>query len=413
MSATILSPADAAGALTVPAAADPNARLTRGATLTYSLALAFIALLSVSVHFLLDSVIAQQRDSATLINVAGRQRMLSQRIALLASDLRAGDETARAPLLEAAALMQRSHDAIGRGDDLGISNALSPDARAYFERGTDALDVIVPAYLTAARLIVEDPAGVASDDAYEMLHTSARTTLLPKLNGAVTIFEREATERLSWLRTVQAIVLGILLVTLVLEALFIFRPLVERIRRHASKLTELASRDYLTGLWNRRSFFEAADRELGLARRTQKPISVVVLDLDHFKSVNDTHGHAVGDAVLQHFAHVASATLRRTDILGRIGGEEFALIAPDADGAAALVVAEKLRSAIEADNPTGTPRVTVSIGVAEVAADDGNISSAVERADAALYDAKRGGRNRVVVAGHHQSVGPLRTTHPR
>ncbi len=397
-----MSPFALAGILRVDqspeTALDPNRRLMRGATIAYIVALALIAALSISVHILLDDVIAQQRDSATLINVAGRQRMLSQRIALLASDLRAGDQTARDPLLQAAALMERSHRAIVNGNDLGISNPPSPAARARFETGQDGLNRLVPAYVAAARDFATSPSGPAAEASFAQLHAAARDTLLPTLNSSVSLFESEANGRMAWLRTIQTIVLVILLVTLMLEAFFIFRPLITRLRIHAGKLADLASRDFLTGLWNRRSFFEAAERELGLARRSLKPLSVVVLDLDHFKSVNDTHGHATGDAVLKRFSEIMRGTVRRTDIVGRVGGEEFAMVVPDANARSAAIVAEKLRAAVAADRPVGSPRVTVSIGVAEVAQEEIDVTNALERADAALYEAKRAGRDRVVVA---------------
>lgn len=397
----VMSPFAIAGLLraaaTPGARLDPNQSLMRGATLAYTVALAIVAALSISVHVLLDDVIAQQRDSATLINVAGRQRMLSQRIALLASDLRAGDATALGPLAEAADLMERSNRAIGSGDDLGISNPPSPAGRAGF-RGRDGLDAMISAFVAAARRVVAEPQGAGAETDVAALHKAARDTLLPALDASVGLFEREANGRVAWLRTIQTIVLVILLVTLVLEALFIFRPLVDRLRLHAGRLADLASRDFLTGLWNRRSFVEAAEREIGLARRSMKPLSIVVFDLDHFKSINDTHGHATGDTVLKRFAELLGENVRRTDIVGRIGGEEFAMIVPDATARAAAILAEKLRSAVAADAPSGSPRVTVSVGIAQVHPAEAAVDDALARADLALYEAKRSGRDRVVVA---------------
>jgi diguanylate cyclase (GGDEF)-like protein len=221
--------------------------------------------------------------------------------------------------------------------------------------------------------------------------------LLPNLNQAVSIFEDEANQRIAWLRTAQKVVLITLLLTLSLEAIFIFRPLVGRVRRYAANLYEMATRDSLTGLSNRRHFMDAGNRELLLARRSGRPLSVVMLDLDHFKSVNDTYGHAVGDSVLKRFSAIALATLRNSDVIGRIGGEEFALLLREMPPRDAAAVAEKLRAAVAADRSEGLPGFTVSIGVSGVDASDASLDDVLRRADKALYAAKAGGRNRVAV----------------
>ncbi len=168
-----------------------------------------------------------------------------------------------------------------------------------------------------------------------------------------------------------------------------------------SALADLARRDALTGLANRRAFEEALSREVARARRTGAALSVVALDIDHFKRVNDEHGHAAGDLVLAEVAARAQRALRAEDLLARVGGEELAALLPGAALAAAAEVAERIRRAVcEATIPVATKAidVAVSLGCAVLQPEERDGASLLARADARLYDAKRAGRNRVVWA---------------
>ncbi len=172
-----------------------------------------------------------------------------------------------------------------------------------------------------------------------------------------------------------------------------------------SRMEELALRDGLTGLLNRRAMQDRARAGLAQARRRRAPFALAMIDVDHFKAINDTYGHASGDQVLGHVARVLSGALRASDDVGRWGGEEFLVLLPDADGAEAEGAAERLREQIAATvfhADTHTIAVTVSIGVAVL---DGprlettGLDVLIRVADAALYHAKAQGRNRVVVSG--------------
>jgi len=161
--------------------------------------------------------------------------------------------------------------------------------------------------------------------------------------------------------------------------------------------------DYLTGLSNRRHFIEEGEAELARALRYKKPLSLMMLDIDFFKLVNDTHGHKAGDIVLQKVSLLCRETLREVDIIGRLGGEEFAILLPETMLEKALEVAERVRQLIaetEIALETGLPlHVTVSIGVATLKGKEINIDTLLHQADEALYEAKRTGRNKVCVAG--------------
>ncbi len=164
------------------------------------------------------------------------------------------------------------------------------------------------------------------------------------------------------------------------------------------ELARMARTDVLTGLNNRRSFMKLAETELSRTARYAGSMSVLMLDIDHFKRINDTHGHQVGDRVIQRLAALCQETLRDLDVIGRLGGEEFAVTMPSTGHSDAMVVAERLREAIEAGCvvlPQGLPlRFTVSIGVTTVA-QEGNLDTLLDQADKALYKAKNSGRNRV------------------
>lgn len=162
------------------------------------------------------------------------------------------------------------------------------------------------------------------------------------------------------------------------------------------QLEVLTTTDALTGVKNRRAFEVGLAQELALVERRSTPLSLLVVDVDHFKTVNDTHGHAAGDAVLKTIAALLTKGARSIDTVARIGGEEFAVILPDTDGASARVVAQRMREAVEQE-PWRTAPVTISIGVATLLGLE-KASSLFVRADNAMYQAKEAGRNRVVQA---------------
>jgi diguanylate cyclase (GGDEF)-like protein len=165
------------------------------------------------------------------------------------------------------------------------------------------------------------------------------------------------------------------------------------------QLAFLATTDSLTGLANRRAFFERAESARLLALRMRAPISLMMIDIDHFKQINDRFGHARGDEALSLFAETARATLREHDIMGRLGGEEFALLLPGTDLDGALQAAERLRLEVTAArmiDGDAAHTMTVSIGVVLIDPKE-ELTAALARADHALYAAKKGGRDRVEV----------------
>ncbi|BBD07537.1 diguanylate cyclase [Desulfovibrio ferrophilus] len=171
-------------------------------------------------------------------------------------------------------------------------------------------------------------------------------------------------------------------------------------KRMEKQLTELATKDSLTKISNRRYFMERAYDEIARSRRYNSPLSMIMIDIDYFKAVNDTHGHIAGDEVLKAMTKASLQTLRETDIFGRIGGEEFAAILINTDSKVAQDIAERLRATLaetHVQGDSGPINFTVSIGVTTMTAEDETVEGLLKRADTALYEAKRGGRNRVVI----------------
>lgn len=163
------------------------------------------------------------------------------------------------------------------------------------------------------------------------------------------------------------------------------------------ELRTLAHRDFLTGVLTRRAFVDSATAALHQASREGRQSALLVFDVDHFKSINDTYGHPAGDVVLKRIADTVGGLLRPTDLLGRLGGEEFAVLLQGSSEAEAFDCAERLRHAIAADPGAGQPSATASFGIAMVA-DPTMLDPAIASADCALYAAKRSGRNCTILA---------------
>ncbi|MBI5891732.1 MAG: diguanylate cyclase [Nitrosomonadales bacterium] len=274
---------------------------------------------------------------------------------------------------------------------------------------TDANGMITFANPEACVLLGYGQNELAAADMHGLLHVEEDGTPCPRVDckllqvvqtgktyrGAEEYFKRKDGELLPISVSVSAIVREQQAAGIVVA----FHDITER-KKFQLELERRAQVDVLTGLNNRRHFYELAELEIERTRRYGKPLAVLMLDADHFKHINDSHGHHVGDAVLQKLGAVCRHTMREIDIVGRLGGEEFAILLPEVTTAQAQEAAERLRKAVTAAAvPTQGESVffTVSIGVTGLAETDRDIVTLLKRADAAMYDAKQAGRNRVCV----------------
>jgi len=181
-----------------------------------------------------------------------------------------------------------------------------------------------------------------------------------------------------------------------------FNTMASQLAEHQEKLVKLATHDGLTGLYNHAEFMKRLDIEIERTRRYRRPLSILMLDIDCFKAVNDQFGHVVGDKVLGHIAGLLKEQVRPADFCARYGGEEFTVILPETDASSAASMAERIRESVEAksvhDNADNLISVTISIGVAEYVSGETPLRGFVDAADRALYEAKDQGRNRVIIA---------------
>jgi len=181
-----------------------------------------------------------------------------------------------------------------------------------------------------------------------------------------------------------------------LGRVWFFRDITDR-KQVEQALLEMSQKDPLTGVANRRFFYERVAEEFARARRFGRSLSFVMLDIDHFKQINDRWGHATGDKVLKNLGDSVQNMLRQVDVFARIGGEEFAVLGPDTDLEGAYSLAERVRRGVEAQTVVegnDTITYTISAGVATLVPEDATFEVALARADKALYAAKRSGRNR-------------------
>ncbi|RQO83908.1 GGDEF domain-containing protein [Acidovorax sp. FJL06] len=193
--------------------------------------------------------------------------------------------------------------------------------------------------------------------------------------------------------TVQTVYIATFSFSVLLISIGVLLMAGERVR---AEFEYLATHDSLTGAHTRRAVLAACADELARWSRYGSPFSLLILDIDHFKRINDAHGHLAGDQVLAHFVQIIQAHLRSADRLGRYGGEEFMVLLPETDIEAATHVAERMRASLDATpDSAGRPHCTVSIGLTTVQPGDGKVDTLIARADAALYEAKAQGRNRV------------------
>lgn len=385
--------------------------LFRQMTRTYLLALAISALICVAGYFSLRAINAGVGSAPKIITISARQGTLSQRVAMLAEQLQnSGNdlETARLrkELGKARNLMLSSHSALTRGNPgLGVPSDLSDDMRAlYFAEPTN-IDRKVRAFAGSVDRILDEAGGKQMvDRAISDLRETA-TELLLSFDLAAKQYERETARTLSEATLARAAWAGAFLVMLLVQGAFMFRPLARSMARRTTDLLDAKAKiehaslhDMLTNLPNRRQCADELEKAIASARRNGRRVAILHIDLDRFKAINDTFGHAVGDAVLVAAARRFERSIRRGDTIARLGGDEFVIIAPiEAEPTEAARIANRILKKMSRPIQCGSNTVTTaaSIGISIFPDDETDSEQLLINADIALYRAKDEGRSRV------------------
>ncbi|MEN3973780.1 GGDEF domain-containing protein [Emcibacter sp. SYSU 3D8] len=378
------------------AAQEVSARIL---TFRYVVALAILAMIAVASHVSFTRVLRENGGSTFLNVVSGQQQTLVQLIARYASQYAAGDVSAHNRLVREIDHLSADHDAlIAHMDAAKLPEAVIAALRSVY-LGETSLKARIDTYVdTARRVAAAQPGSAEIHQDLALVLADADGAVYQGLRRIVDIYNAYTIEQLRRLERMQNSMLAMVFLTLAMEAGIIFNPMVRRIVHYTTDLLQLASTDPLTGLLNRRSFLDSAFAEVRRARRDGAPSALMSIDADHFKRINDTQGHQAGDEVLMAMATALAARSRNSDVLGRIGGEEFAILMPGVSLERAMQMAERLRgdvARLRTPTESGFVSFTISIGVTLVRDDESELTPALNRADKALYAAKSAGRNKV------------------
>lgn len=383
----------------------------RSLTLRYTAALSLIAILAVLTYAVFRHVMGTIDRSARITAISGTQRLLTQRVLAQCLLLAAADEDEtrrdiKAHLRRAVEALEENHARLLadlRDPDSFASQ--SPELMAIYFKAPDNLDARMRFFIRSTQEFyrTESARPALSDPNFVNVLAFGESDLLRDLNAVVQAYQRQAVSRLTLLRRLEAATLVSMLILLTAIGIFILRPMVSRICADRLRLEQantaleaLAVTDQLTGAYNRLKFNEVMDHEMNRVARYTIPLSVIMFDIDHFKRVNDTHGHPAGDAMLRELTGRVRGAVRKTDWLFRYGGEEFVLAAPHTGLAQAVIMAEKLRALVAGSPFPGNIPGTISLGVAQAQPGE-SVEALMDRVDAALYRAKNAGRNRVAV----------------
>lgn len=381
-------------------------------TSAYILALGIIATLTIASHVLTDQINNKQREGASLTYMIGRQRSLAQQAVINATIyFQSGDKLQYDFLSQSINDLESGHKslvgAIAKKDYFG---AVPSDVlyKIYFESNSFSAKN-VDEFIQAARRFMVLPVEGKEEERGRLINALSgelSRRLIVMFDVALEDHQEELLKKIDKAYVFQSWSAFFILFVLVVEAVFIFSPLVRRIREYQQMLLREALEDHLTGLYNRRAFMKRAVVELGRSRREKNPVTVVLTDLDHFKSVNDRYGHKVGDIVLRRFADMARESFRSGDVVGRVGGEEFAILLPNTGSERGFQIIERFRKRVcetpchyvDEDGEQKSLSFSASFGLVVMTGDGWTVDQLLAAADENLYAAKAAGRN-CVIAG--------------
>ena len=375
----------------------------------YLTTFAFIALLITASLIIIDYITAEESNMVEVNDIGGRQRMLSERtVHLLLEYAVESDQTARNQIVKLIELSLQNFD---KTHKLLIRGYLSENQVVYFSDSIDNIFFDEPEYLDEkARIFIYNTREVLgrewspefiSSYYLKQLREATKQDLHSSLEALATQYTINSKSRITRLRIVVAILLGGIVVVLCGVGALVFNPMFKRIETQEQELHKMAFIDPLANCHNRRSFLANANTAFERSRRYKHTFAILFIDIDRFKDINDNYGHAIGDEALKEMTRVCQDNIRDSDILGRIGGDEFGIILQECGLDFAIQSAEKLRKCISdhiVPSDVGAIRLSISVGAATAIPSDKDIYDILKRADKNLYEAKRCGRNLVIAA---------------
>ncbi len=375
----------------------------------YLTTFAFIALLITAALVIIDYIAAEESNMVEVNDIGGRQRVLSERtVHLLLEYAVEDDQTARSQIVN---LIESSLQQFDKTHKLLIRGYLAEGQMVYFSDSIDNIFFDEPEYLDEkARIFIYNTREVLdrewspefiSSYYLKQLREAAKQDLHSSLDALATQYTINSKSRITRLRIVVAILLGGIIVVLCGVGALVFNPMFKRIEEQEQELHKMAFIDPLANCHNRRSFLANAGTAFERSRRYKHTFAVLFIDIDRFKEINDKYGHAIGDEAIKEMTRICQDNIRDSDILGRIGGDEFGIILQECGLEFAIQNAEKLRERISdhiVSSDLGTIRFSISVGAATVVDSDKDIYDILKRADKNLYEAKRSGRNLVIAA---------------
>ncbi|OIN85170.1 MAG: hypothetical protein AUJ12_09910 [Alphaproteobacteria bacterium CG1_02_46_17] len=382
--------------------------LTRG----YVLALSLIIILTLLSHYITSRVVERGIVAAEISFDIGYEVSLVGQIERYATSYYTNKEEFDRTFMVNS--IEKLKGVNGRlysyyADDSRLKSPATDQLKEAMQSSAAPLEEILKDFIAASEFFLtytSDSSSPQRQMALKQIVDLSQNKIINRLQNALTDFQQSQVEDINTISSMQRNMTIAIILLILLEALFIFRPLVKRIEEAHANLTRQALEDPLTGLKNRRAFSSDLIAHHSSAVREKKKFVLAVCDLDKFKTVNDTYGHDVGDLVLKHFSEILRKALRPSDVIARMGGEEFVILLTNTDAKKAHVVLDRLRLVAEKeacpykeDGEDKQLSFTTSIGYAEgPLSDQENVEHYIKLADSALYKAKEGGRNIVVRA---------------
>jgi len=370
---------------------------------------ALIALLIIASIIIIDYIAAEEARMVEVHDIGGRQRMLSERtVHLLLEYASENNADTRNQIVKLIELALRQFD---KTHQLLIRGQLSEDEMVIFSDSIDDiffdepenLDIKARIFIYNTREVLarEWSSELISSYYLKQLREATKQDLHNSLDVLAAQYTMNSQARITRLRVIVAILLGGIVAVLCVVGALVFNPMFKRIESQEQELHKMAFIDPLANCHNRRSFLAIAETAFERSRRYKHTFAILYIDIDHFKDINDNYGHATGDQTIKQMTQICQSNIRDSDIIGRIGGDEFGIILQECGLDFAIQTAEKLRQRISdhiISCDAGDINFSISVGAATVIDTDKDIDDILKRADKYLYKAKRTGRNMVIAA---------------